>query len=306
MDGYEVLGKYDKMSKTRKLDAFESLKNNTITVKEQSKESGFDGRETLVTNRNQYDILQEKDFNEKTWDLNDLLSEQADLRLEEHEQDYLDKDFAHKRAKALAFKYQDLSKKDRRKSFKKYQKVIEEKVAKVTKAYNKRKTGSIKEMIKYEKQIIMLNEEARMHFLTGAMKSNEDLKVQLAKNRMRTYYRLLRMYIVHLNDPRITNKEKKTYFEEMNAIRAKLNEELEAFWKPGQNETGKKFFKWERVTGNKEMKKTRSAKETQKLREQYEHEEEQERIDKLTDEEINAYADQILGKLTETEQEEQS
>ncbi|MBP5746449.1 MAG: hypothetical protein J6W58_09150 [Lachnospiraceae bacterium] len=304
MDGYEVLGKYDKMSKTRKLDAFESLKNNTITVKEQSKESGFDGRETIVTNRNQYDILQEKDFNEKTWDLNDLLSEQADLRLEEHEQDYLDKDFAHKRAKALAFKYQDLSKKDRRKSFKKYQKVIEEKVAKVTKAYNKRKTGSIKEMIKYEKQIIMLNEEARMHFLTGAMKSNEDLKVQLAKNRMRTYYRLLRMYIVHLNDPRITNKEKKTYFEEMNAIRAKLNEELEAFWKPGQNETGKKFFKWERVTGNKEMKKTRSAKETQKLREQYEHEEEQERIDKLTDEEINAYADQILGKLTEKEQED--
>ena len=103
MDGYEVLGKYDKMSKTRKLDAFESLKNNTITVKEQSKESGFDGRETIVTNRNQYDILQEKDFNEKTWDLNDLLSEQADLRLEEHEQDYLDKDFAHKQAKALGF-----------------------------------------------------------------------------------------------------------------------------------------------------------------------------------------------------------
>lgn len=303
MDGFEVLGKYDKMSKTQKLDAFENLKNNTLSVKEGSKQIGLGGSMMRVEQYNNYNILQENDFNEKTWDLKDLIEEQNLLRKAEHEDVYLDKDYAHVRAKALAQKNGDLSKKDRRKSFKKYQKVVNEKIQKVATAYGKRKTGSIKEMIKYEKQVIMLNEEARVHFLTATMESKEKLKSKLSRNRMRTYYRLLRMYIVHLNDPRITNKEREKYAQEMNEVRAKLHEEFAAFWQPGQNETAKKYFKWSEVTGVEDIKKKRSEKETQKLREQYEHDEEQERIDKLTDEEINAYADQILGKFTEKEQE---
>ena len=302
MDGYEVLGKYDKMSKTQKLDAYENLKNNTLTVKEQSKQISLGGDMMRVEQYNQYHILQENDFNEKTWDLKDLLKEQEMLRVAEKEDQYLDKEKAHIKAKALAQKYKDLSKKDRRKCFKKYQTVVNEKLKKVTDAYSKRKTGSIKEMIKYEKQVIMLNEEARVHYLTGTMKSNEDLKSKLSKNRMRTYYRLLRMYIVHLNDPRITNKEREKYTKEMNEVRAKLHEEFATFWAPGQNDTAKKFFKWSDVTGVNEIKKKRSAKETQELREQYEHDEIQEKIDNLTDEQINEYADKILAQITDKKQ----
>ncbi len=305
MDGFEVLGKYDKMSKTKKLDAFENIKNNTLSVKEESKQAGLGGMMTRVEHYNQYNILQENDFNEKTWDLKELLEEQKMLRITEGEEKYLDKEYAHVRAKALAQKYTDLSKKDRRKSFKKYQKVMDEKLKKVTTAYGKRKTGSIKEMIKYEKQVIMLNEEARVHFLTGMMKSKEDLKVKLSKNRMRTYYRLLRMYIMHLNDPRITKKEKEKYTQEMNEVRAKLHEEFAAFWQPGQNDTGKKFFTWEGVTGVKDIKKKRTAKETQQLRAQYEQEEEQEKIDALSDKDIEAHADMIIKEIVNKQQKEQ-
>ena len=305
MDGFEVLGKYDKMSKTKKLDAFENIKNNTLSVKEESKQAGLGGMMTRVEHYNQYNILQENDFNEKTWDLKELLEEQKMLRIAEGEEKYLDKEYAHVRAKALAQKYTDLSKKDRRKSFKKYQKVMDEKLKKVTAAYGKRKTGSIKEMIKYEKQVIMLNEEARVHFLTGMMKSKEDLKVKLSKNRMRTYYRLLRMYIMHLNDPRITKKEKEKYTQEMNEVRAKLHEEFAAFWQPGQNDTGKKFFTWEGVTGVKDIKKKRTAKETQQLRAQYEQEEEQEKVDALSDKDIEAHADMIIKEIVNKQQKEQ-
>ena len=118
MDGFEVLGKYDKMSKTKKLNAFENIKNNTLSVKEESKERGLGGEMTRVEHYNQYNILQENDFNEKTWDLKDLLEEQEMLRAAEDEERYLNKDWAHVRAKALAQKYTDLSKKNRRKSFK--------------------------------------------------------------------------------------------------------------------------------------------------------------------------------------------
>ena len=118
MDGFEVLGKYDKMSKTKKLNAFENIKNNTLSVREESKERGLGGEMTRVEHINQYNILQENDFNEKTWDLKDLLEEQEMLRAAEDEERYLNKDWAHVRAKALAQKYTDLSKKNRRKSFK--------------------------------------------------------------------------------------------------------------------------------------------------------------------------------------------
>ena len=104
MDGFEVLGKYDKMSKTKKLDAFENIKNNTLSVKEESKQAGLGGMMTRVEHYNQYNILQENDFNEKTWDLKELLEEQKMLRITEGEEKYLDKEYAHVRAKALAQK----------------------------------------------------------------------------------------------------------------------------------------------------------------------------------------------------------
>ena len=235
MDNFEII---DKMRKVDKFDEFEKLEGNKLTVKEGVSDLGLDQKTHLIQTSNTYNIIQEEDFLEKTWDYMELLKEQEEVRMADGEKKMTDSpDYCHSYAKILAERYGGMSKKDRRKEFKKYHEVMDGKVGKLTEAYKKRKKKkkamTLSEKLEYESQLIELNAEARDHLLIATQQNKERLEIKQAKNRMRKYYRLLRMYVYHMQDVGLKPKEKKKLREEYAKVKKQLSDEMKTYWKDG-------------------------------------------------------------------------
>ncbi|MCR5251280.1 MAG: hypothetical protein K6E50_11800 [Lachnospiraceae bacterium] len=281
MDGKNLNRNRKKPASVEKMERFEALKDNEIGFEVHSVEKHGNnplGQGNYDIRRLQnYNILQEKDFESASWDVEELLKEQEQLRsFEGGEQSYLNySQVGYNQAKILAKQYGGVSKKDRRKEFREHSRIINEEIVKVTAEYRRKKAGlSAKDRLKYEKKIIGLNAEAREHFLTATMKNKAQLKKDLAKNELRRDYRLLRMYFMHLQDKSLSAKDRTKLETEFEKLKAQIREKAKEVWGAVAEA---KDFDWTQAIGAYEAREAES-KHDRKVRKKA-LEDEQERND---------------------------
>ena len=282
MDGineFVNIKKYSEMNKEEKLDAFESLQGNIFSVAETDTVLDEDGKYKQVGVHRDYCIIQEQDF-EKDWDFFELKKEMEDLAEIEAEKKYKDQNTAEEQAASYAKRYKSMSEKDRKKAFKKYRELMNDKMDKLTKAYTKRKKGrtnnkiSVKTLISYEKEIIELNAQARDQYLEATQTDQKGrLDFDKVCNRMRKNYRLLRMYLKHINSGRMSAKDKKNIKADYNKVLRELRAD-ETYMRNIDSDLRKEFT-FRKATGIYSLEERRSDYEVRQLKAAYKDEREE-------------------------------
>ncbi len=276
--------KYKEMTDEEKLHEFYGIEGNSIQLNETDTAVNENGETVITSDSRIYHFLQEEDLeNEMSWNYEQLQKEMNDQAMIEGRS--ITKERMEALAESKAKLYGGMSDKDRKKALKEYRAIMRDKIGNLTKAYVKRKKGradnkiSVKTRMSYEKELIELNSQARDKFYEGMQTSEEDLRYNLMCSRMRRDYQLLRMYVYHFREGRMTKKEKEKYLKEYRAVRQELKDALQTFSRTEQNEKLRLDFRWNKVTGVYDMKEGLDNYALRKKKEQYKEEREERELE---------------------------
>ncbi|MBR1861099.1 MAG: hypothetical protein IJ796_04480 [Lachnospiraceae bacterium] len=272
---------------------------NKIKIEEITTEAQGD-YEVIEKKTETYNFITGEDvMSFKNWAYHDLWDEDHRLVSEEENAEWNDK-----KAEWLEKKNGKFSKKDRNKSMKKCKKIRKEKMGSLSFKALMTKLTDNKKQLELSKKFLDLQTEAREEYIKATMTDNSNYKLDLAMNRMRKQYRLTRLYLSLQRDEK--DKKQLSKLEAgYKEARAKLENEIkEAKKLPGFD----KRFKWERVTGRKELSEETREKNRiieEQHREEVRQERERKRIERLERiERTKAMIDS--GEWTKTEQGKQT
>ena len=226
---------------------------NKIKVKETHIEEGDRGLMIGAEKVNTYKFYENKDIAlNKSWTVEALFSEFRKINKSEEDQTIDDR-----KARALEKKNSKYSAKDRKKSVARSKDIRNRKMAEVD-FDNMMGHGILKsgELLKLEKKYIELDAEAREEYIKAYMVDDDKYAIDISMNKMRKYYRLIRMYIDHSRDEGISERTRNGYANEVKKLRAKLDKEMKEI----RNIKGYgKYFTWEKVTGHVKEKAKHTA-----------------------------------------------
>ena len=226
---------------------------NKIKVKETHIEEGDRGLMIGAEKVNTYKFYENKDIAlNKSWTVEALFSEFRKINTSEEDQTIDDR-----KARALEKKNSKYSAKDRKKSVARSKDIRNRKMAEVD-FDNMMGHGILKsgELLKLEKKYIELDAEAREEYIKAYMVDDDKYAIDISMNKMRKYYRLIRMYIDHSRDEGISERTRNGYANEIKKLRAKLDKEMKEI----RNIKGYgKYFTWEKVTGHVKEKAKHTA-----------------------------------------------
>ena len=225
-------------------------------------------------------------FEGRKWDYGSLTNEfYANMREEE------DLEWNEATAEKLARKNNKYSAKDRNSYMENCKKIREEKMDKMFLEFNTQaKSDKKKLQISYD--YINYQFEAREQYIRATMKREDEMRVDLAMNKMRKYYQRTRLYVAYLYNAK-TEKDKKAYSAEIDKAKAKLAAAIKEAQKLPLFE---ERFSWSKVVGGKE--KTYSDEEVAEKKRQDDLERAEKERQKL--EKIRKRAktrEQVLGML---------
>ena len=172
------------------------------------------------------------------------------------------------KAEELAKKSNKYSAKDRKNYMAKCKKIRKEKLDKMFLPYNIKK-HSDKTKLKYAYDFINYQFEAREQYIRATMKNENEMRVDLAMNKMRKYYQRTRLYVAYLYDAKI-DKEKRTYSAEIDKAKEKLAAVLKEAEKLPLYE---QRFSWSKVVGGSEKTLSDEEQAKKKIQEQRKREE---------------------------------
>ena len=225
---------------------------NKIKVKEIQVDNGESGVMIGAEKVNTYKFLENEDIaTNKSWTVDNLYSEFKSINGAEEDQTIDDQ-----KARELEKKNSKFSDKDRKKSVARSKEIRKRKMSQVDfenmMGHNILKSG---EKLKLEKKYIELDAEAREEYIKAYMVDDDKYAIDISMNKMRKYYRLIRMYIDHSRDKGISERTRNSYANEISKLRTKLEKQMKDIRKyKGYG----KYFSWEKVTGH-QIREKRTA-----------------------------------------------
>lgn len=227
------------------MDGFKEIKNNKFEIKEHKAVATTDnrGNEDVFdkVTKSTHEFITKEDYKEgRIWTLDDLISENREQRVREGmtRTDEIKPEDWDEYAKILEEKNSKYSAKDRTKHLNNYKEIYNKKIGRVFFENIMAGNRPWKERIQSEKEYIELTAEAREEFLKAKMVDEKELEMDILINKVRKYYRLVRMYVSHARDEHLTQKES----EAIEKARVKAQAKLEDYLKKIHKSDNK--YKW--------------------------------------------------------------